>query len=113
MARYHPDVSLWRGVLVRRRKRCESTYAGLLARIEADDTAHITEELDRTHRQGSRAAIGLDEVLAALVEGRVHRPLLDLESVQGLAVCPVEHPGLSLPEHLAGEGDLPADSRGR
>lgn len=81
----------------------------VLARIEADDEQQVTERLDRTHRQGAGAALGLEEVLDALVEGKVDRLVLDLEAARELTVRPADHPGLPLPARAARETELPAD----
>lgn len=81
----------------------------VLARLEADDERQVTEALERTHRQGSGAALGLDEVLDALVEGKVERLVLDLEAAHQMTVRPADHPGLALPAKAADEAELPAD----
>lgn len=81
----------------------------LLARIEAEDQRQVMERLDRTHRQGSGAALGLDEVLDALVQGQVERLVIDLEATRELTLRPDKHPGLPMPTSLAADAELPAD----
>jgi hypothetical protein len=79
----------------------------VLAETEAHDDAAIAEELYERTGQGAGAARGLEPVLDALVAGQVERLVIDLEAARELRVDPAEHPGLPLPEGVAGE--QPAD----
>lgn len=79
----------------------------VLAEIEARKDQEVTDELLARTGQGTGAARGLGEVLDALVKGQVERLVIDLEATSTMTVDPAEHPGLRLPEGLAGE--VPAD----
>jgi hypothetical protein len=81
----------------------------VLARLEAFDEEQITDRLLEKTGQGSGAARGLDDVLDALVQGKVDRLLLDLPAAEEMTVRPDEHPGLSLPSAAAKSDELPAD----
>ena len=79
----------------------------VLAELEARRDQEVTEELLERTGQGAGAARGLDNVLDALVKGQVERLVIDLEATRDMSVDPADHPGLRLPEGLAGE--VPAD----
>ena len=81
----------------------------VLAQIEATEQQKITGELEEKAGQGAGAALGLDEVIDALVQRKVERLIVDLQKAQEMTVDPKKHPGLVLPGNAAGDSTLRAD----
>ena len=79
----------------------------VLAEVEARADAEVLERLAAAEGQGGAVATGLDDVLEALVRGQVERLVLDPAAAAEQTVDPADHPGLALPEGVAGR--LPAD----
>ena len=79
----------------------------VLADIEAHADREVIDRLEQATGQGTGAALGLDDVVDAFVQGQVERLVLDLDTARELTVDPADHPGLSLPEGATGR--LPAD----
>lgn len=79
----------------------------VLADFEAHDEQDVVDALLERTGQGAGAARGLDEVLEAFVRGQVERLVVDLDAAREMTVDPADHPGLRLPESVAGE--VPAD----
>lgn len=80
----------------------------VLARIEADDEQQLTGRLEEKWAQGNGAVLGVDDVLGALVQGKVDTLIVDLQKAQGITVDPARFPGLPIPEQAASRRDLPA-----
>lgn len=81
----------------------------ILAELDAYDERDLGERLDRENRVGGEVALGLTDVLDALVKGQVERLVLDLDRARAEVVRPGEHPGLGLPASAAEADELPAD----
>lgn len=81
----------------------------VLARIEAADQQQLIGDLEEKWGQGSGAALGVDDVVQALVQGKVDRLIVDLQKARDLTVDPTRFPGLPLPAQAAQRTDLPAD----
>jgi len=81
----------------------------VLARHEAADQQELTGRLEERHGQGSGAALGLDEVIDALVQHRVDTLVVDLQKVRDMTVDPSRFPGIPLPEQATTRKELPAD----
>lgn len=81
----------------------------VLAQIEAHDQQQLTGLLEEKWGQGSGAALGVDDVLDALVQRKVDTLILDLQKAHEITVDPGRFPGLPLPEGLSDDKQLPAD----
>ncbi len=81
----------------------------VLGQIEAEDQKRLTDRLEEQWGRRSEAALGLDDVVDALVQHQVETLIVDLQKVRELTVDATRHPGLPLPEQAASRKDLPAD----
>lgn len=81
----------------------------VLARLEAEDQQVVAGRLEERWAQGSGAVLGVDDVLEALVQGKVETLVVDLQKARDLTVEPGRFPGLPVPEQAAGTKELPVD----
>jgi hypothetical protein len=81
----------------------------VLAQLEAADQQQLTGELEEKWGQGSGAALGVEDVVEALVQGKVDRLIVDLQKAHDLTIDATRFPGLPLPAQAAQRKDLPAD----
>jgi hypothetical protein len=81
----------------------------VIARLEAEDQQELTGRLDEKWGQGSGAVLGVDDVLDALVQGKVETLIVDLQKARDMSVDVTRFPGLALPEPAASRKDLRAD----
>jgi hypothetical protein len=69
----------------------------------------VSARLDEGRGRGTGVATGLDEVLAALIQGQVDTLVADLEALADKDVEPGRHAGLPLPGGADTADRLPAD----
>lgn len=81
----------------------------VLAQIEATDQQELTGRLEEKWGQGNGAALGIDDVLHALVQRKVDTLIVDLQKAHEITVDPSRFPGLVLPENALDKKALPAD----
>ena len=81
----------------------------VLARIEAEDQQQLTGRLEEKWGRGSGAALGVDDVMEALVQRKVDTLIVDLQKAHDISVDPSKYPGLPIPAQLATKKELPAD----
>lgn len=81
----------------------------VLDAYEARDTEDLLQTLARGKAVGEGAALGVDPVVDAFVQGGVDTLAIDLATAHEKAIDAADHPGLTLPESAAGAGPLPAD----
>jgi hypothetical protein len=83
--------------------------AVVLARLEAEDQQEVAGRLEERWAQGAGAVLGVDDVLEALVQGKVETLVVDLQRARDLTVEPARFPGLPIPQQAAVTKELPAD----
>lgn len=81
----------------------------VLAQLEAADDTALAERLAEARGQGTGAAHGVDDVLAALAESRVDTLVLDDQALADRTVRADGYPGLALPPGAEQADALPAD----
>jgi hypothetical protein len=81
----------------------------VLAHVEAEDQRELTGRLEEKWGQGNGAVLGVDDVMRALVQGKVDTLIVDLQKASEIEVDVTRFPGLPLPEQAASRKDLPAD----
>ncbi len=91
------DDALWQAV------------AGEVNRLWRDEDAEVAARLDEAVGRREGAAVGLDEVVAALDQSQVDRLLLDPGALVGAKVATDSLTGVPLPAAARSEIELPAD----
>jgi Bacterial archaeo-eukaryotic release factor family 2 len=81
----------------------------VLAQIEAHDQQQLTDRLEEKWGQRSGAALGVDDVIGALVQHKVDTLIVDLQKARDLTVDATKFPGLPIPEQASKLKELPAD----
>jgi hypothetical protein len=81
----------------------------VLASLEAEDQKELTGRLEEKWGQGNGAVLGVDDVMAALVQHRVDTLVVDLQKARDITVDLRRFPGLPIPQQALTGRELPAD----
>jgi len=81
----------------------------VLGQIEAQDQQELTGRLEEKWGQRNGAAVGVDDVIDALVQHKVETLIVDLQKARELTVDATKFPGLPIPEQATRLKEIPAD----